>query len=95
MSCFLAERYEESLAAGDLLLARAHKGEFSPLLAHMTLAKAYIGLGQDHRARGHVDEMLKINPSFSLANERKRLYFYRGPAHLERHIDALRKAGLK
>jgi adenylate cyclase len=94
-SNFSTGRYEEALAASELLLARAHKGEFSPLLAHMALSKAYIGLGQDRKARAHVDEMLKINPNFSLANERKRMYFYRDPAHLELHIDALRKAGLK
>jgi hypothetical protein len=39
--------------------------------------------------------VLKINPNYSLADQRKRMYFYKDPAHLERHIDALRKAGLK
>jgi hypothetical protein len=77
------------------MLARAHKGEFSPLLAHRTLVEVYIALGQDHKARAHAEEVLKINPNFSLADVRKRTYFYRDPAHLERHIDALRKAGLK
>ena len=94
MSCFSAGRYEEALAAGDLLLARAHKGEFSPLLTHVALAKAYVGLGQDHKARAHAEEVLKINPNYSLANLRKNS-LYRDPAHLERNIDALRKAGLK
>jgi adenylate cyclase len=95
MSYNSAGRYDEALAASELLLARAQKGEYNPLLAHMILAEAYIGLGQDGKARAHAEEMLKINPNFSLANERKRLYFYRDPAHLERRIDALRKAGLK
>jgi adenylate cyclase len=95
MSYFLAGRYEEALAAGELLLARAQKGEYSLLLAHSSLAKAYIGLGQGQKARAHAEEMLKINPNYSLANVQKRYYFYRDPAHLERHIDALRKAGLK
>ena len=94
LSCFLAGRYEEALAAGELLLSRAKKGEFSPLLAHISLAKAYIALGQDEKARTHVEEMLKINPNFLSADQRK-MYFYKDPAHLERHIDALRKAGLK
>jgi adenylate cyclase len=94
MSYFLAGSYEEASAAGELLVARAHKGEFSPLLAHRDLAEAYIGLGQDQKARAQAEEMLKINPNFSLADARK-LYFYRNPSHLERHIDTLRKAGLK
>jgi adenylate cyclase len=93
-SCFSAGRYEEALAAGELLLARANKGEVSPLLAHRALAEAYIGLGEDQKARAHAEEMLKINPNYSLANLRKR-NLYRDPAHLEREIDALRKAGLK
>jgi TolB-like protein/class 3 adenylate cyclase len=95
MSYFLADRYEEALGASELMLARAHKREFSPLLAHKSLAEAYIGLGQIDKARVHVEEMLKINPNFSLADERKRLYFYRDPSHVEHHIEALRRAGLK
>ncbi len=95
LSYFLAGRYKEALAAGELMLARAHKGEFSPLLAHTFLAEAYIALGQEDKARAHTEEMLKIDPNYSLADLRKRMYFYKDPAHLERHIDALRKAGLK
>jgi tetratricopeptide (TPR) repeat protein len=94
MSYLSAGRYKEGLAASELLLARAHKGEFSPLWAHMGLAEAYIGLGQNEKAWAHAQEVLKMNPNFSLADERKRMYFYRDPTHLERHIDSLRKAGL-
>jgi adenylate cyclase len=95
MSYFLAGRYEEALAASKLMLARADKGEFSPLMAHMSLAEAYIGLGQEHKARAHAEEVLKINPNYSLADQRKSMYYYKDTTHLERHIDALRKAGLK
>jgi len=94
-SYFLAGRYEEALAASELMLARANKGEFNPLFAHTNLVEAYIGLGQDQKARAHAEEVLKIDPNYSLADVRKTMYFYRDPAHLERHIDALRKAGLK
>jgi adenylate cyclase len=95
MSYFLAGRYQEALAASELLLARADKNEFNPLLAHTTLAEAYIGLGQNDKARAHAEEVLKINPNYSLADLRKRMYFYKNPADADRHIDALRKAGLK
>jgi hypothetical protein len=64
-------------------------------LAHMSLAEAYIGLGQNDKARAHAEEILKMNPNFSLTDERKRFGFYRDPVYLERHIDALRRAGLK
>jgi len=95
LSCFLAGRYKEALAASELLLARAHKGEFNPLVGHTSLAEAYVVLGQEDKARAHAEEVLKINPNFTLDGERKRMYFYRDQAHLERHIDALSKAGLK
>ena len=94
-SYILTGRYEEALKAGELLLARAHKGEFSPLMAQIILAEAYIGLGQDQKARAHVEEVLKINPNYSLADLQKRMYYYKDPAYLERRIEALRKAGLK
>ena len=45
ISYFLAGQYKEALAPGELLLARAHKGEFRHLLAHETLAEVYIALG--------------------------------------------------
>jgi adenylate cyclase len=93
-SYFLAGRYQEALAASKQLLARADKGEFNPLLAHLVLAEAYIGLGQEDKARAHAEEALKINPNYSFADLRKRNLF-RDPSHLERVIDALRKAGLK
>ena len=94
-SSILTGRYEEALKAGELMLARAHKGEFSPFMAHFSLTEAYVGLGQDQKARAHAEEMLKINPNYSLADLQKRMYYYRDPAYLERRIDGLRKAGLK
>jgi len=96
-SCyFFTGRHEEAAAAGQLLLARAKKGEFDPFAAHLQLVRAYIGLGQEDKARAHAEEMLKINPNYSLAEERKRYSgLYRDPSHLQRSIDALRKAGLK
>jgi TolB-like protein/tetratricopeptide (TPR) repeat protein len=95
MSYFLTGRYEEALAAGQLLLDRAQKGEFSPCLAHMRLVEAYIGLGQDGNARAHAKEVLKMNPNSPLADERRRFESYKDPSHMEGHLSALRKAGLK
>jgi adenylate cyclase len=93
-SYLLAGRYEEALASSELLLARAQKGEFSPLGAHIRLAEAYMGLGQDQKARAQVDEVLKIEPNYSLANYQKSMH-YKDPTYLKRRIDSLRKAGLK
>jgi len=44
---------------------------------------------------GASKEVQKISPNYSLAYVRKLMYYYRDPAHLERRIDAMRKAGLK
>jgi tetratricopeptide (TPR) repeat protein len=91
---FLTGRYEEALAVGKLLLERSRKGEINPLYAHLILAQAYIRLDQKGEARAQVEEMLKIDPNFSLERWQKWLS-YKDPAHLERHIAALREAGLK
>jgi TolB-like protein/class 3 adenylate cyclase len=92
-SYFQTGRYEEALAVGKLLIERSRQGEINPLYAHMKLAKAYIGLGREDEARAHAEEMLKINPKFSLDFWQKRQP-YKDPAHWEREIAALRKVGL-
>jgi adenylate cyclase len=95
-SCyFLTGQYEEAIAAGQLLLARAEKGEYNPFMAHWVLAEAYVGFGQEDKAREHAEAMLQIYPNYLLADQRERWFYYKDPAHVNRRIDALRKAGLK
>ena len=62
--------------------------------AHLTLAVVYSELGQTAEARKEAAEVLRLNPHFSLELHRQRLPI-KDPAMLERHIAALRKAGLK
>ena len=64
------------------------------LRAHLTLAEAYSELGKDAEARAEVAEVLRLNPKFSLEVHKQREPI-KDPAMLERHIAALRKAGLK
>jgi len=92
-SYVLTERYEKAIATSKLLLDRSRKGEFNPLFAHLYLAEAYIGLGHEDKARTHAEEVLKINPNFSLKSF-PFLYSYRDPVHSERRIAALSRAGL-
>jgi adenylate cyclase len=92
-SYVLTERYEEAIATSKLLLDRSRKGEFNLLFPHLLLAEAYVGLGQEEEARAHAEEVLKINPNFSL-KKFPLLYVYRDPIHSERRITALSKAGL-
>lgn len=62
--------------------------------AHLTLAAVYSELGKDTEARTEMAEVLRLNPKFSLEVHKERVPI-KDPAALERHIAALRKAGLK
>jgi TolB-like protein/predicted Zn-dependent protease len=62
--------------------------------AHLTLAAVYSELGKEAEARAEATEVLRLNPRFSLEVHRQRAPI-KDPVTLERHIAALRKAGLK
>jgi adenylate cyclase len=62
--------------------------------AHLTLAAVYSELDREAEARTEVAEVLRLNPKFSLEVHRQRAPI-KDPSVLERHIVALRKAGLK
>jgi len=89
----MAGRYEDALAVGKQFLERCQKGECNPFPAHMGLAATYVGLGRIDEARVHTAQLLKMDPSFSLDKARKIISF-KDPAHLNRALDALRRAGL-
>ncbi|HEV8714895.1 MAG TPA: tetratricopeptide repeat protein [Candidatus Binatia bacterium] len=62
--------------------------------AHLTLAAVDSELGQEAEAQAEVAEVLRLNPKFSLEVYKQRAPI-KDPATLERHLAALRKAGLK
>jgi adenylate cyclase len=64
------------------------------LNTHLTLAAVYSELDKDAEARAEAAEVLRLNPKFSLEVHKERTPI-KDPAMLERHIAALRKAGLK
>jgi tetratricopeptide (TPR) repeat protein len=77
------------------ILLRRFLGRYPHKLpAHLELAGAYSELGRDAEARAAIVEVLRINPQFSLEVYKQRVPI-KDPAILERHIAALRKAGLK
>jgi len=90
----MAKHYKEALDAYKVLLDRAQKGEFPPLLAHLGLCAVYAELENAEEARTHVSKIIMINPDFSLENAKK-IAHYRDPRHSEQWLDSLRKAGLK
>ncbi len=86
----LAGRLEKAIAPLKQYLSRYP----NILSAHLTLAAVYSELGKDAEAQAEVAEVLRINPKFSLEVHKERTPI-KDPAMLERHIAALRKAGLR
>jgi adenylate cyclase len=62
--------------------------------AHLSLAATYSLLGRDEEARAEAEEVLRMNPKFSLEYFAKALPF-KNQAQIDCYIEALRKAGLK
>lgn len=86
----VAGLYEEARLPLQRYLSRnPHRLEI-----HLMLAAAYSELGQTAEAQKEVAEVLRLNPKFSLDVHKQRMPI-KDPAVLERHIAALRKAGLK
>jgi adenylate cyclase len=83
-------RYEEAIAQ----LKKAIEREPSDIMSYIVLASTYSMAGREKEARAAADEVLKINPKFSLEQFAK-IHPYKDPATKERYIDSLRKAGLK
>ena len=62
--------------------------------ASLHLAAVYSELGKETEARAEAAEVLRLNPKFSLEVHKERVPI-KDHVMLERHIAALRKAGLK
>jgi len=89
-ACRLAGRDEEAIIVWRRTVAR--NPSFLPV--HVFLAATYSDLGRDEEAQAEAVAVLRLSPSLSLETSGKRLP-YKDPAVLERHLAALRKAGLK
>jgi TolB-like protein/Flp pilus assembly protein TadD len=86
----LTGRYEESIATLKKFISRSPNF----LHAHLLLVIAASEAGRDEEARAAAAEVLRISPKFSLEVHKQRMPI-KDPAVLERHMAALRKAGLK
>jgi TolB-like protein/Flp pilus assembly protein TadD len=86
----IAGHYEEAQSSLQRYLSR-----YPNILPYrLVLAAVYSELGQTAQAQAEAAEVLRLNPNFSLEVHRQRAPF-KDPAVLERHITALRKAGLE
>jgi adenylate cyclase len=86
----VAGRYKEARAPLERSISRYP----NKLNTHLMLAVVHSELGQAAEARAQAAEVLRLNPHFSLAVHKQRMPI-KDPAVLERHLTALRKAGLK
>jgi tetratricopeptide (TPR) repeat protein len=86
----VAGRYAEARAPLQRYLSRYP----NILVAHLMLAAVYSEVGQAAEAQAEAAEVLRLNPNFSLEVHQQRMPI-KDPAVLERHLAALRKAGLK
>jgi len=83
-------RYQEAITQYKKALRIAPNN----IIAHLALAGTYNLLGRDEEAHAEAEEVLKINPKFSLESYAKTLPF-KNQAQIDRLVEALRKAGLK
>jgi TolB-like protein/tetratricopeptide (TPR) repeat protein len=86
----VAGRYEEARVPLQRFLNRYP----NRLDIHLMLAAVYSEVGKEAEARAEAAEVLRLNPRFSLEVHKARMPI-KDPAVLERHLAALRKAGLK
>ncbi len=83
-------RFEEAASAFKKAIDRAPEN----ILAHLGLAGTYSAMGREKEARAEADEVLRINPKFSLDRYAK-IIPYKDQAEVDKYINALRKTGLQ
>jgi adenylate cyclase len=94
MSCLMANRKEDALTAFRELLQRSQRGESPPpMVSHLGLIAVYEQLGREIETKTHLEEILKINPNFSL-EEASKVHRWRDRKYSEQWLSSLRKAGL-
>lgn len=89
LALFQLGRYEEAV---DLLLQRLARNATTDV-SRALLAACYGHLGRFAEARAAWQEVLRVNPDYSLEYRRKILP-YKNPADFERLVDGLRKAAI-
>lgn len=89
LASFQLRRYDEAV---DLLLQRLARNAVTDV-SRALLAASYGHLGRLEEARAAWQEVLRVNPDYSLEYRRKVLP-YKNPADFEPMVDGLRKAGI-
>jgi adenylate cyclase len=92
-SYIFMERYEEALETCNRMDELARGGSLAGWIPPLLFANVYQELGKEEAARASVREALKFKPDLSLEFF-KMADPYRDPTHLQRVLDAYRRAGL-
>jgi len=90
LSYAYTEQYEEAIKWCEKAVHR----EPNDLLARTMMTVVYSLSGHDEKARAEANEVLRIQPKFSLEKSKKNIT-YKREVDRERFLSALRKAGLK
>jgi adenylate cyclase len=85
-------RYEEAIETYKQIRERCRRGECPPWWGKVVAIVSNMELGREEEARAQVEEYLRLRPTASLEGMRKG-HPYKDPAHMERVISPLRKAG--
>jgi tetratricopeptide (TPR) repeat protein len=85
----MLKQYEAAIEAGEQAVSRDPE-HYEP---HMFLASAFAQLEKIDEARRHAQEVMRLNPSFSLRHYAESLPF-KNKTDLDHRIAGLRKAGL-
>jgi len=88
---YLLGRYEDSIEVYEKVLKRSPDNLFS----HICLTATYVASGREEEGRQQAEQVLKLNPSFSLDRYEELAHMVKDKAEAERWYSALRKAGLK
>jgi tetratricopeptide (TPR) repeat protein len=88
-----SERYEEVVEVANQMAEHARNGNLPSWVPLLAFAIAHQGLGREEEARAYTAEALEIKPDLSLEYF-KTISHYKNPAHLQRELDARRKAGM-
>jgi adenylate cyclase len=83
-------RLEEAVSANKKALQRAP----DYIAAHIGLLTTYSLMGRDKEARAEAEEVLRINPKFSLDYYAKTVPL-KDRSQIDKVVNAMRKAGLK
>jgi adenylate cyclase len=86
-------RYDEALEVINQMKEQARRGNLLGWIPPLYYSFVYQELGREEEARAYMAEALKSNPGLSL-EWIKKVNFYKNPAHLQRQLDAYRKAGM-